>query len=210
MPKITLESNSIRFVDTRGIYRYIYGCPLKQRRELDQSLTDLDDRLNKSHCKTIHDLYDHDPEFQAIADHCLSLCKIDPDWLDIDMLQQFLLSFEAEGQAQVGLLRSLNFPDLGNSGSKAATYEEAIAAAWSHTEDLRSALTELGYDPDEQLSWDELSKVMQARAKALDPDAAEKAEIEALSQDVQGFADLGFNGGGRMATPDEVAALLGG
>jgi hypothetical protein len=203
---LKITSNRIRFIDTQGIYRVVFGCPLRQRELLRDTLGDLSDHVQSSPYKTIAELYDHDLEWQAIAHHALSLCKIDPDWLDIDMLSQFLLPYEQDGKPKDCLLQSLNFPETKAAGGKGSTYEEIIAATWSHTGTLEAALQALGYDPGDALGWAELQAVLEARNKMADPERAEEEEaIAAMGHD----ANLGFNGS-REATPEETAAILAG
>jgi hypothetical protein len=206
--KIVLENNALRFIDCQGVRRWVFGCPLRQRELLSQNLIDLAEIVRTSTYKTVAALYDSDLEFQAIAHDSLALCKIDPDWLDIEMLQQFLLPHAGEDGAAPALLQTLNFPDVPHSGGKESTYEEAVAAVWSHTGKLTEALQAIGYGPDETLSWAELQAVLEARNAMADPEKAEEEEaITALEEDLKNPGNLGFNGA-RMATPDEAAAIL--
>jgi hypothetical protein len=187
----------------------VLGCPLKQREQLRANLTDLSEIIQSSLHKSVAALYDHDLEFQAIAHDTLALCSISPDWLDIEMLQQFLLPYAGEdGKASPSLLQNLNFPEAPHPGSKGSTYEEAIAAVWSHTGKLTDALQAIGYAPDEALSWAELRAVLEVRNIMADPEKAEEEEaIAALEEDLMDPANLGFNGA-RLATPEEMAAVL--
>jgi hypothetical protein len=175
----------------------------------------LEKRVQASNLETVADLYDHDPEFAAIADHCLKLCKIDPDWLTIDMLAQFLLPYQDEqGNAQPGLLQALNFPVVPDSGGKGGSYAEAIAAVWTHTQDLQAALKAVGLEPDEQLAWNELQEVLEAHGRFSDPNAAEKAEeaeaLEAIAEELKAKPEsMGFDGV-RFASDAETAAILAG
>jgi hypothetical protein len=221
--------DGLTFMDATGILRVLYPIALKQRRELDHCLTSLNDRLSRSALRSVHDLYDHDPEFQALADHCLALQRIDPAWIDIDMLTEFLLPHrDAEQAAQAPILRQLNFPKPkvekeGDRGKlppahfrpkQSATYEEAIAALWTHTGDLEQALRVSGYENDYP-GTEELSKIMEARSRFLDPKSADEPraeEMEAIAQEIEqrmkaGTWFGGFSGGG-IASPEQTDELL--
>lgn len=195
--------DALTFIDSGGKYRKIYGCPLKQRKELHHALTELHKRLAASKIQTITSLYDDDPEFQAIADECLSLCRIDPNWLTIDMLIEFLLPHRKNDAPQRPLLETLNFPP--NSEGVSATEAEAIAALWSHTQDLEQALKLAGYQPGEAPPWDELVEVMQAR-NAASPEGQAERETEEIAEQLEKQA-IGVNGMA-IASPQQTEKFM--
>lgn len=203
--------DGLSFVDVHGIYRVIYGCALKQRRELAHTLNQLNDRLSKSKIRTIAELYDHDTEFSAIADHCLALCRIKPNWLNVEMLTEFLLPHrDAGGNPAPALLQQLNFPQIEERG-EGATHEEAIAALSTHTNDLEAALRLAGYEPGEAPPWDELQEILKARNEATDPKAKEAKMEASVQKSIEDAIEPGgwFAGfGGQVASPQQTDELL--
>jgi len=200
--------DGLSFVDALGIYRVIYGCPLKQRKELAHTLQTLNERLQISQLKTIKSAYDHDPEFQAIADHALRLCRIEPDWISAEMLTELLFAHrDADGQPQRALLEQLNFPVIDKANEVESTTAEAIAALWSHTQDLEQALKLAGHEPG-AVDWAELGQILEAR-NAQTPEGKEKAEIERAIQDLQKVSDGALVPESlAVATPDQTEQLL--
>ncbi len=182
-----IDFDGLTFVDLDGVYRKIYGCPLKQRKELAHALTELHKRLAASKIRTIAALYDHDPEFQAIAHECLSLCKIDPDWLSVDMMTEFLLPHRKENQPQRPLLEQLNFPQIERTDEQATEYD-AIAALWAQTQNLEQALRLAGYEEDSP-PWNELAEVMKARYER-SPQRQEEMDVEAIAAHQEFARDL--------------------
>ncbi|HEY9826046.1 MAG TPA: hypothetical protein V6D19_11395 [Stenomitos sp.] len=207
----TARFDGISFVDALGIYRTIYGVPLKQRRELAHALTQLSERVQRSQLKTVAELYDYDTEFQAIADHCLKLNRIDPAWLNIDQLTQFLLAHkDAEGNACEPILQQLNFPPT-PPPEKPATYEQAIAALSTHTKDIEQALRLAGYEQGELPSWPELEAILQARNEAMDPKAEEKQQEHAIAKSIEEVLESGSwfaSFGAQVASPQQTDQLL--
>jgi hypothetical protein len=166
----SIQFNGIQFLDAQGIYRTIYGCPLKQRQELHRALLSLHERLNRSKIRTIAHLYDHDSEFAAIADYCLTLNRIDPNWLNIDQLTQFLIPYrDEEGNPQRPLLEQLNFPSTSNPTARGATFAESIAALWTHTNNLEEALRSAGFEVGEYPSAAEMDAILEAKNRFSDP-----------------------------------------
>lgn len=197
--------DGLSFVDSGGILRIIYGCNLKKRRELAHTLTQLHDRLAATKIHTLAELYDHDCEFSAIADHCLSLCRIDPAWLTIDMLNEFLLPHRKNDEPCRPILEQINFPAL-EPQREGGTYPEAVAALWSHTQDLEQALRLAGYEKD--VPWDELSEIMQAR-NAQSPESQQEEEMEAIARDLEQQLHPGAVGSEMaIASPQQADRLM--
>jgi hypothetical protein len=199
--------DGLSFTDATGILRVLYPVPLKQRRELHHCLIALQMRLSRSKLQSIHELYDGDPEFQALADRCLSLQRIEPDWVNIDMLTEFLLPHrDGEGNPQQPLFQQLNFPPSKTEIKHSSTYEEAIAALWTHTGDLEAALRVSGYENDYP-GTEELFKIMEAKNRFSDPKSADEPrpeEMEAMAQEIEqrmkdGTWFGGFSGGTRVS-----------
>jgi hypothetical protein len=172
--------DGLTFVDVSGKYRKIYGCALKQRKELHHALTELHKRLAASKIRTIADLYDGDPEFGAIADECLQLCKIDPNWLSVDMLTEFLLPHRKDNQPVRPLLEQLNFPPVERTG-EVSTEWDVLAALWAQTQDLEQALRLAGYEEGSP-PWNELAEIMKA-SYARSPEGREQQDFEDLAED---------------------------
>ena len=200
--------DGLSFVDAQGTYRLIYGCPLKQRRELAHALTTLNERLKASKIQTISDMYDHDPEFQAIADHALTLCRIDPNWLTIEMMIEFLLPHRGkDGTPTRALLEQINFPKVISPDEPTGTHADAVAALWSHTQDLEQALRLAGYDQSSP-AWDELSEILKARM-AQTPEGKEQREMAEIARDLEARVKDGlFASEMAIASPSETEQLL--
>lgn len=195
----------ISFVDATGTLRIIYGCPLTQRRELGHLLDELLKTIQQTNIKTLGDLYDNNTEFRAIAHKALSLCQIDPAWVSIQQLEQLILPYrDEEGKPKQPILHDLNFPDLGSSGGKSSTYEEAIAAIWSHTGDLEKAMAAAN-----EIPWSELSAILEARNKLVDPKAREQAEMEEALSEIEKQGGI-LPKGMKIADPRMVDQMLGG
>jgi hypothetical protein len=188
------------FVDAGGRYRSIYGCPLKQRQELARGLMDLEQAVLRSHYRTHADLYDHDLHFRAIAEGCLAICRVDPDWLDIDLLVEFLLPSRGEdGSIRQPLLAQLNQISTGVGGQ---TFEEAIAEVWHSLGDYHAALRAVGYAEGEVPPWDTLVKIMQARLDLLYPQA--KMERDAFADLASSMETGDFFKAFSNLAPDEI------
>jgi hypothetical protein len=172
-----VEFDCIEFQDITGQYRLIHGCSLTNREELKARLSQLQKYLNDAPEQvTVRSLYDNDKYFQHLCHQCLELSGISLNWIDFNMMAQMLFPYQSGEKCRQGILVELNFPTpSGNTkNQKGATYEEAIAALWSHTEDLEKAL-ELA----NTLPADQLLDIMQARAKQMqdtDPQKREKAQ----------------------------------
>lgn len=173
-----IDFDAFEFEGVDGIYHLIRGCSLVNREELRSRLGLLQERLRStSEDLTLQELYDQDKYFRHLCHRCLELCGIRLDWVDIDMMMQFLFPYQIEDKFIEGILVRLNFPSRQRQqgkGGKTPTYEEILAALWSHTNDLQKAL-ELA----KNMPADGLIETMQARAKQMqdaDPQAREKAQ----------------------------------
>lgn len=208
-----IEFEGVGFVDSRGKYRVIYGCSLKARRELAHALTKLGDRLEKSTFKTVAEAYDYDVEFAAIANFALEASGIDPDWLTLDMMVEFLFPHrDSEGNPQRPILEQLNFPPTPMEGGKGATHAEAIAAIWTHTKNLRAALDAAGYQ-GEFPGWEEMSGILEAHAVMTDPKAQEKKAQEEIEKKMREDMASGQWGAfvsapAKIANPQQTDHLL--
>jgi hypothetical protein len=205
-----IKFDGIQFLDAQGIYRTIYGCPLKQRQELHRALLTLHERINRSKITTIAHLYDHDSEFAAIADYCLQLNRIDPNWLNIDQLTQFLIPYRnAEGHPQRPLLEQLNFPPVENQEARGATFAESIAALWTHTNNLEEALRAAGFEVGEYPSAAELDAILEAKNRFSDPKRKNEPPVEVQQQiaaDIERRMQDGswFSGATAIASPQQT------
>ncbi len=171
-----VEFDCFEFQDLQGNFRLVKGCPLSQRQELAARLEQIHDRLQQSpEGETLAEAYDRDEHLQYLFDRSLSLCGIETDWLDINMMSHFLLSYEKDGEVCEGLLIQINFPKRRQKADsdKSATYEELIAALWSHTQDLQKALELARTIPSEQLV--DILQARSAQIKNSDPQEQEKA-----------------------------------
>ncbi|MBD2628495.1 hypothetical protein [Trichormus variabilis] len=177
-----VEFDCIEFQDITGEYRLIHGCSLKNREELRSRFSQLQKFLdNSSELETVRSLYERDTYFRHLCHRCLELSGISLEWVDFHMMTQMLFPYQAgeyQGVAvhKQGILIELNFPVQNNGikSQKGATYEELVAALWSHTEDLQKAL-----ELSSTLSADQLLDIMQARSKQMqdaDPQKREKAQ----------------------------------
>ncbi|NJM56246.1 MAG: hypothetical protein HC857_00590 [Synechococcales cyanobacterium RU_4_20] len=179
-----ISRDRISFLDPQGQVRTIYGVSLRHRQELKETLDAIEARVLTSKIKTLAELYDYDFEFQALALHALKLQRIDPDWVSVEMLAQFLLHHEDEaGMTVPPLLEQINTlycqPGENPGPPVKDPLEENIAAIWSHTQDLEKALQVAGYDPDsgDNPSWLQLQKILQYRNEALDPKKQQQREL---------------------------------
>lgn len=214
-----VQLDAIAFTDINGIYRRVYGCSLKQRQELAAAFRHIRQVLKKSRYKTISRLYDNDAEFQAIANHILELCHVDPDWLDVANLVRMVLPYKQDGDEHPPLLEALNFPpQQASEDAKPATYAEAIAAIITHTNDLQDALKAAGYEDGEQLSQEQLQQVMIAyNEMRMTPGQRIKREQEKLMERArkkaaQETAEVEIKPpttGARFASEAETRELLG-
>lgn len=170
------EFDCFEFEDLQGNFRLIRGCPLSQRQELAARLSQVYERLQKSpEGETLAEVYDRDKYLQHLFRKCLELCEISLDWLDINMMSQLLLSYEEDGEMREGLLVQINFPKgkRKSDTKKSATYEELLAALWSHTQDLQKALELAETIPAEQLM--DILEVRSVQVRNSDPQEREKA-----------------------------------
>ncbi len=163
--------DALEFQDVQGKFRLIRGCSLPRRQELGVRLNQLFEILESvPESETIQTLYDKHQRFRYICDRCLSLCGVNPAWIDTNMLSQLL--FAEEGKE--GLLIQLNFPHQNQKEKgEVATYAQTVAALWTQLGDLKSALEVIESYPAQ-----ELLEVMEARAelyKSADPKAKEEA-----------------------------------
>lgn len=172
-----IEFDCIEFQDITGQYRLIHGCSLTNREELRSRLSQLQKYLDTaSEEQTVRSLYDSNNYFQHLCHQCLLLSGISLDWIDFNMMTQMLFPYQSGEKYRQGILLELNFPAPYSSikNQKGATYEEIIAALWSHTEDLEKALELANTLPAGQLL-----DITQARAKQMqdtDPQKREKAQ----------------------------------
>jgi len=187
--------SALEFQDIKGTFRLIRGCSLCDREEFGARLNQLYEiLLQASDSETIQQLYDQNSHFRHLCNRCLELCNIQPDWLDLNMMSQLLLS---DGEAE-GLLVQLNFPSSKRSidKEKGATYAELLAALWGNLEDLQKA-----FDIASQIPAEELIDIIEARSKQVEEaqmKADPKAQGEALKRkwqeqakkDLSAFADI--------------------
>jgi hypothetical protein len=172
-----VEFDCIEFQDITGRYRLIHGCSLTNREELRSRLSQLQKYLDTApEQQTVRSLYDKDPYFRHLCRRCLELSGISQDWVDFDMMSQMLFPYQFREKYRQGILVELNFPTPSSNikDQKGATYEEVIAALWSHTQDFKKAI-ELA----KTLPADQLLEIMQARAKQIqdtDPQKREKSQ----------------------------------
>jgi hypothetical protein len=170
-----VEFDCIEFQDITGQYRLVHGCSLTNREELRSRLSQLQKTLdNAPEKQTVRSLYDKDPYFRHLCHQCLELSGISLDWVDFNMMTQMLFPYQTGEKYRQGILVELNFPTQPQTGKKGSTYEEIIAALWSHTQDLEKAL-ELA----NTLPADQLLDIMQARTKQIqdtDPQKREKSQ----------------------------------
>ncbi len=171
-----VEFDCFEFQDLQGNFRVARGCPLTKRQELAARLGQIHERLQQSlEGETLAEAYDRDEYLRHLFHKALNLCGISPNWLDINMMSQFLLSYEESGEVREGLLIQINFPkgkrksDNGNS----TAYEELLAALWSHTQDLEKALELAENIPAEQLI--DILESRSSQIKNSDPQEREKA-----------------------------------
>jgi len=198
--------DDLSFVDATGVYRSVYGVPLKQRRELRKALAQLERLQSETKLLWIADLYDGHSEFSAIADFCLRLHRIEPDWVNLDMLIQLVLRHRSAAGPRNALLYDLNFPPVPEDGLT-STYTEAIATVWANVGDLEQALRLCGYGLDDDLGWDELVDVMRHRTSPdAVPDSAESQMAEVLLKDLESGA-FSF-AGARFATDAETQKVM--
>lgn len=204
-----IRFTSFGFVDVRGRYRHIAGCPLKQRQELAGLLIAIAEQLDQSKMTTIAELYDGDFTFKALADRAIEVCGIDPAWLSIDMLAQFLFPYKDGEEIKRPLLEELNFPQVPDTGERGAEYEEVIAGLWTHTDSLPEAMQAAGYEPGEALPFDQLSKVLKHRNAMADPDYRNKPRVseEELIDVVESISKATTAEEVRLPTPEEIAAI---
>jgi hypothetical protein len=170
------EFDCFEFEDLKGNFRLIRGCPLSQRQELASRLNQVHERLQQSNeGETLAEAYDRDKYLGHLFQKCLELCGVSLDWLDINMMSQFLLPFEENGEMREGLLVQINFPKgKRKSDSKTSVaYEELLAALWSHTQDLQKALELAESIPAEQLM--DILEARSSQIKNSDPQEREKA-----------------------------------
>ena len=220
-----IRRHRVSFVGCDRQVHHVYGCSLGDRSLLASTLDQVAQVVDESPAATIGELYDGNIEFQALAHEALKLCQLGPKWLDLDMLTQMLLPWtDEEGESQRPILAALNFPPPSDGvEGKAGTVEEAIAATWSATGDLESALKHSGIESP--LPWNQLQEVIAAYAEILneqrvksDPKFAEEQRVEKFKEakrlhdqqkesQAEGPAQEGAPKGG-FPTPEEVELIL--
>ncbi|HEY9639054.1 MAG TPA: hypothetical protein V6C57_01145, partial [Coleofasciculaceae cyanobacterium] len=161
------EFNRVDFVDRFGTTRIIAGCSLCGREEFFARIRELCDRMNSEAGadETWEQFYERDDRTKFLVKRCLELNGIDPDWVNLSMIDQLLLSRpgELEGMPKQGWLVELNLPRKpAQEGQAAASLEQMIAALSSHTQGLIEAL-ELARDP--KYPANELVEILEARVE---------------------------------------------
>jgi hypothetical protein len=154
----------LEFEDRAGVIRSLAGCSLIGRQEFYERLQQIQTRITElPETSTVAELYDTDSRFRHYCDRCLILNGIDPDWLTMVMLGDFLFVRVVEGEARPGLLIELNqSPDTGKKVDNPATLHEILAALATHEKSLKTAL-ELASDLN--LPANDLLEILTARSE---------------------------------------------
>jgi hypothetical protein len=170
-----VEFNCIEFQDIIGQYHLIRGCSLTNSEEMRSRLSQLQKFLdNTPEQEIVRSLYDQDSYFSHLCHQCLELSGISLDCLDFNMMSQMLFPYQSGEKYSEGILVELNFSHTNTNSTKnqkGASYEEVIAALWSHTQDLQKAFEIANTIPANQLL-----NITQARAKQIQDTDLQKRE----------------------------------
>lgn len=105
----TITHSLTKFEDVNGNQREIIGCPLPKLPELQQAHRELLSAIAEvGEEQNLADLYSQ-IRIRALCDRCLSLCGVNPAWLDGNMTIQLLHHYQAEDGLHRGLLAELHY-----------------------------------------------------------------------------------------------------
>lgn len=99
------------FEDRSGIVRAVSGCSISGRFEFFDRLKQIESLLQTAEAgESWQELYDRDKRFRHCIDRALLLNGVDPDWVSLDMVEQFLFHRldEATQEYKAGWLVELN------------------------------------------------------------------------------------------------------
>jgi hypothetical protein len=168
------------FLDVGGNLRVIQGCSLTALDELADLLELLRGEIASSPPdEPFGSVYRRSLLVRELCHKCLSLCGIDPKWLNLDMMVHLLHHYEVDGQIHQGALIEMNFPESKVTVDTGVSLKEyvasAVSALWSQSGSLKEAV-----DIAQTIPADKLDAILQARAQATDPKLKAKAKTAKL------------------------------
>lgn len=121
----------LEFEDRFGVIRSLAGCSLMGRQEFFERLQQLQARIDAlPEAATVAELYDTDSRFRHYCDRCLILNGIDPDWLTVGMLPDFLFVRVVEGETRPGIFQGDKSHPPGPDPRKPADCRGTLNPSW--------------------------------------------------------------------------------